>query len=187
MDPMGDESPVRQVADALRRERQRSGLSLSEAAKRAGIGKSTLSQLEGGQGNPSLETMWSLATAYDIALSRLLDPPTASVSVIRSGEAPLLASSNTDYVAALLSSGSANVRRDLYLISANPGPIRDSQPHPVGTVEHVVIGRGRARMLAGGQETELGPGDYMSYPGDEVHQFEALEPDTLVVFVVDSY
>lgn len=187
MNDMVDESPVRQVADALRRERQRSGLSLSEAAKRAGIGKSTLSQLEGGQGNPSLETMWALATAYDIPLARLLDPPTASVSVVRAGQAPLLASSNTDYVASLLSSGSANVRRDLYLISANPGPVRDSQPHPVGTVEHIVIGSGRARVRAGGRGEELGPGDYMSYPGDEPHQFEALEKGTRVVFVVDSY
>lgn len=184
---MVDDSPVRQVADALRRERQRSGLSLSEAAKRAGIGKSTLSQLESGQGNPSLETMWALATAYGVPLSRLLDPPAAEVTVVRAGQTPALASSNTDYVASLLSSGPANVRRDLYLITAHPGPIRDSQPHPVGTVEHIVIGSGRARVNTVGRDEELGPGDYMRYPGDEPHQFEALEPDTRVVFVVDSY
>ena len=51
---MTDDSPRLLVAAALRRERERSGLSLTEAARRAGLGKSTLSQLESGAGNPSL-------------------------------------------------------------------------------------------------------------------------------------
>lgn len=38
--------PLDWIAAALRRERTRTGLSLSELAKRAGIAKSTLSQLE---------------------------------------------------------------------------------------------------------------------------------------------
>ena len=50
-------------------------LSLTELAKRAGIAKSTLSQLENGTGNPSLETLWALGTALGVPLSRLIDPP----------------------------------------------------------------------------------------------------------------
>src|SRR5947207_1806494 len=46
-----DPKPV--IARALRRERGRVGLSLTELARRAGIAKSTLSQLEAGNGNPS--------------------------------------------------------------------------------------------------------------------------------------
>src|SRR5699024_12139806 len=54
-------SPSQQIAAALKRERLRAGLSLSEVPRRAGIGKSTMSGLETGTGNPSLETMWALA------------------------------------------------------------------------------------------------------------------------------
>ena len=74
-------SPMDRLAHALRRERERRGLSLSETAKRAGIGKSTLSQLEGGSGNPSVETLWALATALDVQLSQLLDPDRPQMSV----------------------------------------------------------------------------------------------------------
>ena len=45
-------------------ERERAGMSLAELA-RAGLAKSTLSQLESGTGNPSLETLWALAMALD--------------------------------------------------------------------------------------------------------------------------
>ena len=61
--PLGDlirmqsQAPQEVIAAALRRERHRSGLSLTEVARRAGIAKSTLSQLESGTGNPSIETV----------------------------------------------------------------------------------------------------------------------------------
>ena len=80
------QAPQQVIAAALRRERHRSGLSLSEVARRAGVAKSTLSQLEAGTGNPSLETLWALCVALDIPFSRLLDPPRPAVQVIRAGE-----------------------------------------------------------------------------------------------------
>ena len=52
--------PISVIAKSLVRERARTGLSRAEVARRAGIAKSTLSQLESGNGNPSLETLWSL-------------------------------------------------------------------------------------------------------------------------------
>ncbi len=47
--------PISLIAKSLVRERARTGLSLAEVARRAGIAKSTLSQLESGNGNPSLK------------------------------------------------------------------------------------------------------------------------------------
>lgn len=40
--------PIEIIAKGLTRERQRAGLSLAEVARRAGVAKSTLSQLEAG-------------------------------------------------------------------------------------------------------------------------------------------
>jgi transcriptional regulator with XRE-family HTH domain len=74
------------VSMSLRRERARAALSLTELAKRAGIAKSTLSQLESGAGNPSLETLWALGTALGVPLSRLIDPPRSDIWVIRAGD-----------------------------------------------------------------------------------------------------
>lgn len=78
--------PISVIARSLVRERQRTGLSLAEIARRAGIAKSTLSQLEAGNGNPSLETLWSLCVALDIPFARLLEPQVQKTQVIRRGE-----------------------------------------------------------------------------------------------------
>ena len=180
-------APLDVIAHALRRERERVGLSLSEVAKRAGIAKSTLSQLEQGSGNPSVETLWALGVALDVPFSRLVDPPKPRVQVIRAGEGPVVHSEKADWAAALLASCPPNARRDLYLITAEPGTARESDPHMPGVVEHVVMSAGRARVGLLKEPVELGPGDYMAYPGDVPHIFEALEPGTVAVMVSEHW
>lgn len=176
---------VAQIASSVRRERERVGLSLTELARRAGIAKSTLSQLESGSGNPSVEILWSLGVALGVPFSRLVDPPRPQVHVIRADEGPVTYSERADYAATLLASCPPNARRDVYRISAQPGGSRTSQPHNPGTVEHVIIGTGRALVGPADDPVELGPGDYVTYPGDAPHVFSALEPGTTAVIVME--
>lgn len=180
----GGRLPLDRIAAALRRERTRAGLSLSELAKRAGIAKSTLSQLEAANGKPGLETMWALSVALDVPPSVLLDPPRPTVQVIRAGEGPAVPSELADYSATLLSASPPGARRDIYFLQVEPGSARDSDPHQPGTTEHIVVGTGR--VLAGPQDApvELGPGDYLSYPGDLPHTCQALERGTRCVLVM---
>jgi transcriptional regulator with XRE-family HTH domain len=173
------------IAASLRRERARTGLSLTEVARRAGIAKSTLSQLESGTGNPSVETLWALGVALDVPFARLVDPPRRAIQVIRAGEGPVLHSERADYHAAMLAACPPGARRDIYRISAQPGPPRESQPHMAGTIEHLVLSTGRVLAGPSGEAVELGPGDYVTYPGDIPHVFDALEPDTTGVIVME--
>ena len=176
-------APLDVIAASLRRERERAGLSLSELAKRAGIAKSTLSQLESASGNPSVETLWALGVALGVPFSRLVDPPTPQVRVIRAGEGLAIYSERAHYTATLLASCPPGARRDIYALRLEPGPARESEPHMPGTVEHVIVSTGR--MLAGPQTepVELGPGDYLLYPGDVPHTAQALERGTTVLLV----
>jgi len=180
-------APLDVIAFSLRRERARTGLSLSELAKRAGIAKSTLSQLESASGNPSVETLWALSTALDVPFSRLVEPSRPKVQVIRAGEGPAIFSERANYVATLLASCPPNARRDIYLITAEPGSARESDPHMPGVVEHVVLCSGRARIGLTDEPVELAPGDYVAYPGDIEHVFEALEPGTAAVMVSEHW
>ena len=66
------------IVDALRRERQRQGLSLTDVAKRSDIDKAALSRLEGGQNvNPTWNTLSRYAGALGKEIALLLgDVPT---------------------------------------------------------------------------------------------------------------
>lgn len=173
------------IAAALRRERERVRLSLTELARRAGIAKSTLSQLEAGLGNPSVETLWALAVALGIPFSRLVEPPAPPVRVVRAGEGPRIRSDHSRFTGTLLAAGWPNVRRDVYVIELEPGPARSADPHIAGTVEHLVVAQGRVRSGPAHAPVDLGPGDYAAFPGDIPHTYEALEDGTWAVLVME--
>jgi transcriptional regulator with XRE-family HTH domain len=173
------------IAASIRRERDRAGLSLTELAKRAGIAKSTVSQLESGVGNPSVETLWALGVALGVPFSRLVDQPRPMVRVIRAGEGPVTYAERASYAATLLAACPPNARRDIYLIQVEPGEPRLSEPHNPGAVEHVVLSTGRAMIGPADAPADLGPGDYITYPGDAPHIFRALEPATTAVMIME--
>lgn len=176
--------PREWIAAALRRERTRAGLSLSELAKRAGIAKSTLSQLEAATGNPGIETVWALAVALGVPFSVLVESPGPAVTVIRAGEGPTIRAEEASYAGTLLSAGPSGVRRDIYHGAMEPGSVRESEPHIPGSVEHLIVSTGRVLAGPSGERVELGPGDYMSYRGDVPHAYEALVPGTTFVLVM---
>jgi len=186
---MADANPpadmVALVSLSLRRERARTGLSLTELARRAGIAKSTLSQLESGTGNPSLETLWALGLALGVPVSHLVDPPRGGIQVIRAGEGPVMHAEHAAYDAALLAASPPGARRDIYRVIAQPKSPHLAHPHMPGTIEHLILSTGRVLAGPDGEAVELGPGDYVRYPGDVPHVFDALEPDTSGVIIME--
>ncbi|MBQ0686722.1 helix-turn-helix transcriptional regulator [Providencia rettgeri] len=178
--------PIELISKALARERQKNGLSLSELSRKAGIAKSTLSQLESGSGNPSIETLWALCVALDIPFARLIEEKQDAVTVIRHGEALPVSAEHANYLAFLLSSAPNDSRRDIYTVIAQPGRDRISEPHMHGVSEHIIIMAGRALVGPLDNPVELKIGDYIHYPGDEPHIMRALEPNTMAVMVIEK-
>lgn len=185
MEDVRSGAPLDVIAQSLRRERARTGLSLSEVAKRAGIAKSTLSQLESGSGNPSVETLWALGVALEVPFSRLVDPPTPQVRIVRADEGPAVGSEQAHFMGKLLASCPPSARRDIYVIALEPGAPRKAEPHIPGTMEHLTVAAGRVRTGPAEDLIDLGPGDYAAFPGDVPHLYEALEPGSWAVLVME--
>jgi transcriptional regulator with XRE-family HTH domain len=61
------------VGRRVRELRERRGMSLSELARRAAVGKATLSGLEAGTRNPTLDTLQAVGAAVQIHLLRVFD------------------------------------------------------------------------------------------------------------------
>jgi transcriptional regulator with XRE-family HTH domain len=171
------------IGAALKRERNGAGLTISELARRAGISKATVSQLESGMGNPSVETLWSLGDALGVPFARLVDEPPEPLTLIRAADAPRITSVGSTYAAALLSASPPTARRDVYLVQAEPGSPKISAPHTHGTVEHVILISGTALVGPAGSPLSMSPGDYLCYPGDAPHMFDARDIGTTAVLI----
>jgi transcriptional regulator with XRE-family HTH domain len=71
--PVGDpREDLKGIGDRLREERVKAGLSQRELARRLGVSPSLISQLESGQSNPSVGTLYAIVTELDVSLDRLI-------------------------------------------------------------------------------------------------------------------
>ncbi|MEP1931214.1 MAG: helix-turn-helix domain-containing protein [Roseibium sp.] len=179
-------TPIALIARAIQRERTKAGMSLSALAKQAGLAKSTLSQLEAGHGNPSVETLWAIASALGVPFSFLFETSSQETTLIRAGEGTPVASDSSSFGATLLANCPPGRRRDIYRSEMERGSVRNADAHPQGTVEHVFVATGRVRVGPLDRTEDLGAGDYYRFAGDVAHSYEAMSDRALVILIMES-
>ncbi|WP_120497422.1 helix-turn-helix domain-containing protein [Kiloniella sp. EL199] len=179
-------TPVSLIAQAIQRERTRAKMSLSALAAQAGVAKSTLSQLEGGQGNPSLETLWAIASALNIPLSFLFETPKADFRIIRADEEDQLSSDLSELSSTLLADCPTSCRRDIYRVYLKSGSVREAEAHTQNTIEHAFVCRGQVRLGPVDNLQELTEGDYFRYPADVKHSYEALSDKAMLILIMEN-
>lgn len=166
----------RPLAANLRGYRRRAGLSLTELARRAGLGRATLTQLEAGGGNPTLETLYALADELGVALADLLTESADSTEprVVRFGQGQQVRGQVVH--AWLLHRGRLpEVTVELYAVTLSGAARQVSRPHPSGTREHLYLHAGRARVGRAEQPLELDAGDYVDFAADVAHSYQCLD------------
>jgi transcriptional regulator with XRE-family HTH domain len=148
------------LAANLRRLRIARRLSLSELARATGMSKATLSSVESGRSNPTIETLAALGAALRVPLGELLEePPLGEVRIVRRG-----------HQGALERVEEADV--ELSERAWGPRQRDESEAGPAGVRAGVYVVEGR--LIAGPVErvTELTAGDYASFPIDVPYVYE---------------
>nr|WP_276514251.1 helix-turn-helix domain-containing protein [Actinomadura citrea] len=157
----------------MRRARLELGLSLSELSRRSKIGKATLSQLEAGAGNPTIETVFSLSRALEVPISDLLDHQEPSgLTVVRAAEVEVLSGEGVD-LRPLRGIESGGALFEVYDQQVRTGRRQDSLGH-VG-MEHTIVQSGRLAVRVDDRDVELGPGDYVGFDARLPHSYSAVE------------
>ncbi|MGY1844004.1 helix-turn-helix domain-containing protein [Modestobacter sp. SYSU DS0875] len=178
---------VQTVGVRLRQVRQARGLSVVALGERAGISRATLTQLEAGSGNPTLETLYALANALDVPLTALIEPPpqAESMVVLRRGEGTLV--EGTTLRAVLLAHcRSEGMTADLYSLTVPSRTRTESAPHPPGTTEHLHVQSGTLHVGTPARSAELGPGDYARFDGSLPHHYAAGDSGANATLLITS-
>jgi transcriptional regulator with XRE-family HTH domain len=160
------------LAANLRRLRIARRLSLSELARATSISKATLSSIENGRVNPTVDTLAGLAGALRVSIAELLEElPPGEVRIVRKAQARI---SQLDGIPRRsLDELSVDGELRVAEISLAAGQARELDARPVGSRAHVFVVEGK--LIAGPVEriTELAGGDYASFPTDVPHVYEA--------------
>jgi transcriptional regulator with XRE-family HTH domain len=172
------------VAANVRALRAARGLSLGELASASGTGKATLSRIEAGQGNPTVETLFALADALGVPLGALTADRAAAVQHVRAADLPRVGGA---VEARVLTQVSGGALVEALQITFPAGEVRSSQAHPPGVVEHLVLTGGRLRAGPAGATVELDTGDVLRFAADVPHEYAALDGEPAGAMLLMAY
>jgi transcriptional regulator with XRE-family HTH domain len=158
---------------ALRAER---GISLSELARGAGLGKATLSAVESGTRNATLETLYAIAARLDVPLAALLAAPTPTAPTTVRGTAV------TAELLQVFADGEATT--ELYRLTIHPGPTQTSPAHPRGVVEYLTVFSGTALVGPPDAPLTVAEGGHVSFASDVPHIYAAVEGEVRASLVI---
>lgn len=159
------------LAQSVRAHRESRGFSLGTLSQMAGISKTSLSKIEAGQGNPSLEVLNRIANALNVPVGDLFgEQKHPQVSVIRRGEGQIVTSDAGLTSRTLLVDGRSH-RMSLYELHMPAQATYRALAHLPGTQEFLLCLEGDMRLGPEGQEVELQAGDATCFAADLPHSY----------------
>lgn len=164
-----------EVGARVRELREQRGMSLSELARRASVGKATLSGLEAGTRNPTLDTLHAVAAALDLPLTTLLSAPP---STIRGAAVEMELLRVFD---------DGQVTYELYRMRIPAGLAQTSPPHHADVTEHVTVFAGVLETGPVDRPLRAEPGEHVEWTADVPHGYAAVGDSDVLASVLIRY
>ena len=167
------------VGRRLRKLREARGISLSALARSASVGKATLSGLENGTRNPTLETMYAIASALAVPMSVLTLDPGAPVSAA----SPVRGAAVVGTLLEVFEEPAATY--ELLRMRVIAGVEQSSPAHPPGVTEHVTVFQGILRAGPADAPLVAYPDEHISWTADVPHTYAAVgDQDVLATLLI---
>ncbi|MFW0783249.1 helix-turn-helix domain-containing protein [Gordonia sp. CPCC 206044] len=155
---------------ALRGDR---GLSLSELARRAGIGKGSLSEIEAGQRNPTLDTLYAVAGPLGVPLTALLGEEAGTEGSGEFLHAQILhVEHHPD-----------GATTEVVWLRVLPGGTRTSPAHGPRVTETVLVVTGEVVAGPVGAESHAAAGETLQWTSDTEHTYRSVDGATAVLTI----
>jgi XRE family transcriptional regulator, regulator of sulfur utilization len=165
-------------------------MTLSALAEEAGVAKSTVSLIERGQGNPSIDTLWALAAALGVPFASLFhdEPATDDVTVVRASDDAVIAVDpagleTSGLVSRHLLTRAGGALIEIYTLALEEGAVRQAQAHVSGMFEHLTVAMGTAEIATDSFSEVVGQGDLISFRADRPHSYRVIEGPVMLVAV----
>ena len=152
---------------SLRRTRS---LTQDGLAKGAGVPRSTIANLESGEGNPSLQVLVKVAQALGVPIDELLASPRAMVRRWKADEVAMRSKGRGVTIRPLVPEPVPD--SIVEVMDFAPGAVMGGTPHLPGTREFFTCLEGRVRLLVAGEVYALETGDVLAFPGNLPHSYQ---------------
>ena len=167
------------VSENIKRIRQEKNLSLGDLAKLSDVSKSMLAQIERGEGNPTLSTLWKIANGMQVSFNTLIAQPKLPYKVTKLAEIEPILDMNGGLKNYSLFSDIEN-NFSVYQIEVGKEISWISEAHLCGTAEFVIVIQGTLEIKLEEKTFILKKGENLWFKADVPHGYCNLDEGTTI-------
>lgn len=181
------EQMSKNIGYQLKKIRQLRSLSLDDVAKATNVSKAQLAQIEKGDSNPTVSTIWKIASGMRISFSSLLQPPKEQFQKYNDKTSTVVSEEDGGYRVFSIIPYAPERGWEFYKIEMDPGVIHRSEAHPEGVEETLTVIQGQAVIHAGGMEELLEEGDTLVFSGHQEHHYHNPTDKVSILHLIIQY
>jgi len=155
------------IAYNLKRLRRERNLSLGQLAEIAGVSKVILSQIEKGDSNPTINTIWKITGALGLPYTSLLEMPGTKAVHIKKSDITELAEGKFHIFSYYPKNQERNF--EIYQIEVEPGCVHSSIGHSPNSFEYIMMIEGEMTLIVNGESFLLRKDDALYFDASVSH------------------
>jgi len=174
-------------AKNLKALREQKKLSLDKVADLTGVSKTMLGQIERGESNPTINTVWKIANGLKASFSSLINEPQQDTIVIPLDQVQVLNEDKGKYRIYSYFPFDEDRRFEMYAIEIDKGGYLSADPHMEGTEESITVFAGELTLRVNQEEYTVKKGDAIRFKADKSHAYHNSGETMAVINMVIYY
>ncbi|MCP5515613.1 MAG: helix-turn-helix transcriptional regulator [Spirochaetales bacterium] len=179
--------PIGTTIQEIRKDRK---MTLGVLSEKSGVSKAMLSQIESDKVNPTIATVWKIATGLGVdinELTRVISVTKRNFTLTKKDEISILNCDQEGVHIRTLTPVTMIDDLEMYLITFEPESELKSLPHFHGTEEFLTLLEGELLVKAGESNTVMNKGDFLAYHSDIDHSITNTGASKAVLHMVVRY
>ena len=173
------------IGTRLRKARKQKGWSLDATADKTGVSKAMLGQIERGESNPTITTLWKIAIGLEQSFSSFLTQTDTLTEVNDNQLANFPGADGIQFN--LVFPYQQDTAMETYQLTMAPGFEHQAEAHAKGVIEHIIVIQGCIALWFNQQWHQLAAGQSIRFHADQPHAYVNSTNDQAVFYDVICY
>jgi transcriptional regulator with XRE-family HTH domain len=168
------------IGTKLKNIRNKRNLTLDELAKLTGVSKAMLGQIERGQSNPTVSTLWKISTGLKVCFSLFIDENQDDLKLISQKDISPIIEDNNKMRLYPIFPFDPTKGFEIFTIELEPGCNHISPPHNDGIEEYIIVTEGKIQISIDDKKFTLEKGNSIKFMANKPHAYENVNEDRAV-------
>lgn len=174
------------IAENLKKLRKERNLTLGQLSEISGVSKAMLSNIEQGESNPTINTIWKIANGLNVPYTKLMEELETMSTVIKKSDIEVQTDDNEHYRTYCYFKNTPIRNFEFFHVELDSYSSKTTQGHCPRTEEYIYVISGELILQVENEEYMLKEGDALAFDSSVNHSY-INNQNTVAIFNVINY